>query len=71
MISVVTITKNNSVGLKRTLSSLSKLKFKPLEIIVQDNMSTDETKSIVFRYSDSLNIKHFIENLNRLELSRN
>lgn len=42
-VSVITVTKNNLNGLKKTISSLQNLKFRPLEIIIKDGESEDGT----------------------------
>lgn len=55
-ISVVTVTYNNSLGLKETLNSISLLKKKPKEVIVIDGASTDNTSSIIKDYKALIDI---------------
>lgn len=59
--SVITVTLNNSQGLKTTLHSLSNLKEKPYEVVVIDGGSTDDTATIVDQYKNFINIKFFSE----------
>ena len=60
MLTVITVTKNNCIGLERTLSSLSSLNVKPYEVIIQDCLSNDDTNSIILKYSKGLNIRYFV-----------
>ncbi len=60
-VSVISVTFNNAAGLKSTLQSLSLLREKPLEIIVIDGGSTDETPDVVALYQGELPIRYFSE----------
>jgi glycosyltransferase involved in cell wall biosynthesis len=46
-ISVVTVTLNNSRGLRETLSSLAALDCRPMEVVIVDGGSTDDTCQVV------------------------
>lgn len=56
LISVVTITRNNYVGLKNTLDSLCACQCKPAQIIIIDGKSNDGTTDLVHSYMDKLSI---------------
>ncbi len=45
--SIVTIVKNDSTGLEKTIKSLKKQKFKDFELIVIDGKSTDKTLEVI------------------------
>ncbi len=55
-ISVVTVTFNNARGLEATLASLAALSVKPLEVVVVDGGSSDDTNDVVKAYAGRLNI---------------
>lgn len=46
-ISIVTITRNDAPGLRRTLMSIAEQDVQPLELIIVDGMSTDETQQVL------------------------
>ena len=46
-ISVVTVTLDNADGLRKTLAALAELRCPPLEVIIVDGGSTDETVAVV------------------------
>lgn len=54
--SIITITKNNSNGLEKTLRSLLRQRFKKFELIVIDGQSTDKTKEIIKKYKKNIKI---------------
>ena len=54
--SIITITKNNSKGLEKTLKSLLKQNFKNFELIIIDGKSTDRTSEIVKKYKRNIKI---------------
>ena len=54
--SIITITKNNSKGLEKTLKSLLKQNFKNFELIIIDGKSTDRTSEIVKKYKKNIKI---------------
>jgi glycosyltransferase involved in cell wall biosynthesis len=60
-ITVVTVSLNNSNGLRKTFLSLSNLNVKPFEVIVIDAVSKDDTISVVKQYSANLNIRFISE----------
>jgi glycosyltransferase involved in cell wall biosynthesis len=60
-ITVITVTFNNEIGLQKTLSSLAGLTEKPIEVIVIDGVSKDNTKCVVNDYSTVLNIRFISE----------
>jgi GT2 family glycosyltransferase len=51
LVSIVVITRNRSVSLKRALQTLAKLDYPSYEIIVVDNASTDDTAQIAAAFS--------------------
>jgi len=51
LISIVTINLNNAAGIERTLKSISKLKYKSINYVVVDGMSTDGSIEIIKKYS--------------------
>jgi glycosyltransferase involved in cell wall biosynthesis len=55
-VSVVTVTKNNASGLRRTLDSLVRCNTKPHVIYIIDGASVDSTASVVASYANLLNI---------------
>jgi glycosyltransferase involved in cell wall biosynthesis len=59
-ISIVIPTYNDATILEKTLASLTKqtLDFALFEVIVADDGSSDETKEVVQKYSDILNLKY-------------
>jgi glycosyltransferase involved in cell wall biosynthesis len=60
-ITIVTVNKNNAVGLSKTLGSLSILNNKPNRVIVIDGMSNDNPLSIINKHSNALNIDFISE----------
>jgi len=50
LVSVVVLTYNRCADLKRCLDSLERQTFRPFEIVVVDNGSTDETSKLLERY---------------------
>jgi glycosyltransferase involved in cell wall biosynthesis len=60
-VTVVTVNKNNSTGLLKTLESLSSLINKPNKVIVIDGLSNDDPLSIVESSSNILNIDFISE----------
>jgi glycosyltransferase involved in cell wall biosynthesis len=57
MISIVTPTFNSQKTLANTLESLVRQEYKNFEVIVIDNLSTDETLKIAQSFSTQLNLK--------------
>lgn len=60
-ISVVTVTLNNAEGLQATLRSLTALEVRPMEVLVIDGLSTDETPAVLDRFHALLPIRHLRE----------
>lgn len=58
MVSVITVTKNNCIGLEYTLKSLSALSFPPVEIIIVDGGDDHETLALINDFIKRLSIKH-------------
>ena len=58
-ISILVVTKNRSVLLKKCLQSLEAQKQKPWEVVVIDNGSADDTKKIVDSYLCTLNLRYY------------
>lgn len=54
LISVVTVTFNNAAGLRETLGSLARLQCGPLEIVVIDGGSSDDTPAVVREFEARL-----------------
>lgn len=54
LVSVIIPTKNSSAYLDRCLSSIKKQSYRPIEIIIVDNNSSDRTKSISRNYTKSV-----------------
>jgi len=54
LISIVTINKNNAVGLAATLQSVIMQTWQPLEILVVDGASTDDSIEIIKKYNDKI-----------------
>ncbi|MFD2036372.1 glycosyltransferase family 2 protein [Belliella marina] len=50
LVTIAVITRNREESLKRTLASFSELDYPNFEVIVVDNASTDNTKSIIKQY---------------------
>ncbi|SMF00670.1 glycosyltransferase [Pseudogulbenkiania subflava] len=59
MISIVSVTYNNAIGLHQTLTSLVKSKCTPHEVIVIDGGSQDATFTVISEFSDLLPIKFY------------
>lgn len=53
-ISIITITKNNAIGLESTLQSILSQKCKDFELIVIDGASNDSTPQIIQKYSSAI-----------------
>lgn len=53
-VSIVIITKNEEVNIKRLLESIKNQTYNPIETIVVDNNSTDETKIIAKKYTSKV-----------------
>ena len=58
-VSVITVTYNNAPGLRATLASLAKLSAPPLEVIVIDGRSSDDTPAVIENHRGQLPI-HFV-----------
>lgn len=63
-ITIVTVNKNNAVGLSKTLKSLSILNNKPNRVVIIDGLSDDNPLSVVNKYSNVLNIDFISEDDN-------
>jgi glycosyltransferase involved in cell wall biosynthesis len=61
LISVVTVTYNNKMGLQKTLESLIRCQCRPFEVIIVDGGSDDGTCELVSSYCDLLPIKFISE----------
>ena len=57
-ISVITIIRNNNLGLETTLRSISKVITKPKEVIIFDGGS-DDPSEIIKKFSEKLYIRYF------------
>jgi glycosyltransferase involved in cell wall biosynthesis len=58
LVSVIVTTKNNTATLHDCLKSIAKEQtYKPIELIVVDNFSTDNTQDIARKYTDKLFVK--------------
>lgn len=51
-LNIITVTRNASLDLEKTLSSIFSQKFTDYEVIIIDGMSTDDTVEIIKNYSD-------------------
>ncbi len=56
-VSVVTVTLNNARGLEATLASLASLVVKPLEVLIVDGGSSDDTAKVADAYKGRLDIR--------------
>ena len=56
-ISIVTINYNNASGLERTIQSVVSQTYRPVELIVIDGASTDESVSVMEKYSNSIHYR--------------
>lgn len=54
-ISIITVNRNNAVGLEKTILSVINQCYKHFEFIVIDGASTDESTSIIKKYSSHIN----------------
>jgi glycosyltransferase involved in cell wall biosynthesis len=54
-LSIITINKNNSFGLEKTIQSVAKQTFRNYEYIVIDGASEDKSLEIIKKYSDKIN----------------
>lgn len=50
LVSIITVTYNSGEYIEKLLSSLLKVNYKPLEIIVWDNLSTDDSREKALKY---------------------
>ena len=64
LISVVMCTFNGSEFLKEQIDSLLNQTWKPIEIIISDDGSTDQTRSILLTYKDHPDIQLFFQQQN-------
>jgi len=55
LLSIITINKNNSTGLKTTIESVISQSFKDFEYIIIDGNSSDESIEVIKKYSESIN----------------
>jgi glycosyltransferase involved in cell wall biosynthesis len=62
MLSIVTVTKNNIVGLEKTYLSILNQNEKPSEWIIIDGFSNDGTKGLIEKISNNITIKYFERN---------
>lgn len=53
-LSIITINRNNSVGLRKTIHSVSNQTFKDFEYIVIDGDSDDDSVEVIKKYADSI-----------------
>jgi glycosyltransferase involved in cell wall biosynthesis len=60
-VSVVTVTYNNARGVAQTLASLAALRHPPLEVVIVDGGSTDDTAQVVDSYRRQLDIRFHSE----------
>lgn len=70
-ISIGIITRNRAPLLEKCLKSILTQSIKPDSVIIVDNNSSDNTVSIVNKYSDYLNIKYYTENKIGIPFARN
>ena len=56
-VSVVTVTLNNARGLEATLASLASLVVRPLEVLIVDGGSSDDTATVADAYKGRLDIR--------------
>ena len=54
--SIIVVTLNNADGLKRTLQSVSALRYPCFEVVVIDGASTDTTKTVVEGFSEFITV---------------
>ena len=54
--SIIVVTLNNADGLKRTLQSVSALRYLCFEVVVIDGASTDTTKTVVEGFSEFITV---------------
>jgi glycosyltransferase involved in cell wall biosynthesis len=64
MISICLATYNGEKYLKEQLDSLVNQTIRPYEVIVQDDCSTDNTVEIVKQYTEKLNLKIYVNEVN-------
>jgi glycosyltransferase involved in cell wall biosynthesis len=57
-ISIITVTLNNSTGLRTTIDSVISQTYTNFEYIVVDGMSTDDTNSVLMQYASRINKVH-------------
>ncbi|HWR38241.1 MAG TPA: glycosyltransferase [Patescibacteria group bacterium] len=67
LVSIIVCTYNRSAGLAKTLDSLLRLEYQPLEIIVVDNRSTDDTATVAQQYP----VRYFREDRPGVAYARN
>ncbi len=70
-ISVAIITLNRAESLKDTLTSLTRQRRQPDEVVVVDNGSTDHTREVVLSFRDRLNVKYVYEAVRGIPHARN
>lgn len=70
-ISIGIITRNRAPLLEKCLKSILNQSIKPDSVIIVDNNSSDDTLSIVNKYSGYLNIKYYTENKIGIPFARN
>ena len=70
-ISVAIITLNRAESLKDTLTSLTRQRRQPDEVVVVDNGSTDHTREVVLSFRDRPNVKYVYEAARGIPHARN
>ena len=56
LISILTVNLNNAAGLEKTIGSVLRQPYKPIEFIVIDGDSIDESKSILTKYAQQIQV---------------
>ena len=70
-ISVIIITRNRAESLKDALTSLTKQRRRPDEVIVVDNGSKDKTKETTLSFNNRLNVQYIYEATVGIPYARN